>query len=226
MGGFHQKSCNFVTANITIMNNIGILFDLDGVLVDSEGEYTKFWGGMGERYGLVPTFAADIKGTTIGEILLNFPEADREWILGELHAFEADMQYPVYPGVMEFLRELKESGVPSAIVTSSDNVKMDRLFVRRPELRGMIDALVTGSMVTRSKPDPEGYLKGAELIGVPIERCYVFEDSMQGLQAGRSSGAKVIGIATTNPRSKVETIADLTLDSMDGISLARISAVR
>ena len=121
------------------MNNIGILFDLDGVLVDSEGEYTKFWGGMGERYGLVPTFAADIKGTTIGEILLNFPEADREWILGELHAFEADMQYPVYPGVMEFLRELKESGVPSAIVTSSDNVKMDLLFVRRPELRGMID---------------------------------------------------------------------------------------
>ncbi|WP_285799455.1 HAD family phosphatase [Duncaniella freteri] len=208
------------------MNNIGILFDLDGVLVDSEGEYTKFWGGMGERYGLVPTFAADIKGTTIGEILLNFPEADREWILDELHAFEADMQYPVYPGVMEFLRELKESGVPSAIVTSSDNVKMDLLFARRPELRGMIDALVTGSMVTRSKPDPEGYLKGAELIGVPIERCYVFEDSMQGLQAGRSSGAKVIGIATTNPRSKVETIADLTLDSMDGISLARISAVR
>ena len=150
MGGFHQKSCNFVTANITIMNNIGILFDLDGVLVDSEGEYTKFWGGMGERYGLVPTFAADIKGTTIGEILRNFPEAYREWILGELHAVEADMQYPVYQGVMEFLRELKESGVPSAIVTSSDNVKMDLLFVRRPELRGMIDALVTGSMVTRS----------------------------------------------------------------------------
>ncbi len=105
------------------------------------------------------------------------------------------MQYPVYPGVMEFLRELRESGVPSAIVTSSDNVKMDLLFARRPELRGMIDALVTGSMVTRSKPDPEGYLKGAGLIGVPIERCYVFEDSMQGLQAGRSSGAKVIGIA-------------------------------
>ncbi|MBP3303335.1 MAG: HAD family hydrolase [Muribaculaceae bacterium] len=206
-------------------HDIGILFDLDGVLVDSEGEYTKFWGGMGERYGLVSTFAADIKGTTIGEILLNFPETDREWILGELHAFESHMQYPVYPGVMDFLRELKSAGVPSAIVTSSDNVKMDLLFSRRPDLRDMIDALVTGSMVTHSKPHPEGYLRGAELIDVAIEDCYVFEDSLQGLQAGRSSGARVIGIATTNPRHKVSEIADMTLDSMDGVTLAVISKV-
>lgn len=200
----------------------GMLFDLDGVLVDSEGEYTKFWGGMGRRFGLAPTFAADIKGTTIGEILLNFPEGDRMKILDALHAFEADMQYPVYPGVIEFLTELKEAGIPSAIVTSSDNVKMELLFVRQPQLRGMVDFIVTGSMVEHSKPDPEGYLKGAELIGVPIEDCYVFEDSIQGLQAGRASGAKVIGIATTNPRAKVEPLADLTVDSMAGMSLAKL----
>ena len=178
--------------------NKGMLFDLDGVLVDSEGEYSIFWGGMGERYGLAPTFAADIKGTTIGEILLNFPEGDRMQILDALHKFESEMKYPVYPGVMEFLTELRQ------------------------ELRGMVDFIVTGSMVTHSKPNPEGYLKGADLIGVPIEDCYVFEDSMQGLQAGRSSGAKVIGIATTNPRAKVEPLADLTVDSMAGMSLAKL----
>ena len=204
---------NYKMSNTHIINKKGMLFDLDGVLVDSEGEYSKFWGGMGDRYGLAPTFAADIKGTTIGEILQNFPEPDRESILVALHEFEANMEYPVYPGVMDFLRRLAAKGIPSAIVTSSDNVKMDLLFSRRPELREMVNVIITGSMVKHSKPDPEGYLRGAELIGVPIEDCCVFEDSLQGLQAGRSSGATVIGIATTNPRAKVELLADITLDS-------------
>ena len=203
------------------MNNTyskkGMLFDLDGVLVDSEGEYSKFWGAMGDRYGLVSTFASDIKGTTIGEILQNFPESDRDGILAALHEFEANMEYPVYPGVMEFLGRLKKAGIPSAIVTSSDNVKMDLLFGRRPELREMVNVVITGSMVSRSKPDPEGYLKGAELIGAPVEECCVFEDSLQGLQAGRSSGATVVGIATTNSREKVAPLADITVDRVEAI---------
>lgn len=203
------------------MNNTyskkGMLFDLDGVLVDSEGEYSKFWGAMGDRYGLVSTFASDIKGTTIGEILQNFPESDRDGILAALHEFEANMEYPVYPGVMEFLGRLKKADIPSAIVTSSDNVKMDLLFGRRPELREMVNVVITGSMVSRSKPDPEGYLKGAELIGVPAEECCVFEDSLQGLQAGRSSGATVVGIATTNSREKVAPLADITVDRFEEI---------
>ena len=203
------------------MNNTyskkGMLFDLDGVLVDSEGEYSKFWGAMGDRYGLVSTFASDIKGTTIGEILQNFPESDRDGILAALHEFEANMEYPVYPGVMEFLGRLKKAGIPSAIVTSSDNVKMDLLFGRRPELREMVNVVITGSMVSRSKPDPEGYLKGAELIGAPVEECCVFEDSLQGLQVGRSSGATVVGIATTNSREKVAPLADITVDRFEEI---------
>lgn len=203
--------------NNTYSSKKGMLFDLDGVLVDSEGEYSKFWGAMGDRYGLVSTFASDIKGTTIGEILLNFPEGDRDGILAALHEFESNMEYPVYPGVMEFLGRLKKAGIPSAIVTSSDNVKMDLLFGRRPELREMVNVVITGSMVSRSKPDPEGYLKGAELIGVPIEECCVFEDSLQGLQAGRSSGATVIGIATTNSREKVAPLADITVDRFEEI---------
>ena len=203
------------------MNNTyskkGMLFDLDGVLVDSEGEYSKFWGAMGDRYGLVSTFASDIKGTTIGEILQNFPESDRDGILAALHEFEANMEYPVYPGVMEFLGRLKKAGIPSAIVTSSDNVKMDLLFGRRPELREMVNVVITGSRVSRSKPDPEGYLKGAELIGAPVEECCVFEDSLQGLQAGRSSGATVVGISTTNSREKVAPLADITVDRFEEI---------
>lgn len=199
---------------------IGILFDLDGVLVDSEGEYSKFWGGMGERYGLAPTFSADIKGTTLGEILLSFPEADREGIVEELHAFEREMLYPVYPGVESFLASLREEGIPAAIVTSSDNVKMDYLYKRHPEFRDYFPHVVTGSMVANSKPHPEGYLLGAKLIDVPIENCYVVEDSLQGLEAGRRSGAKVIGIATTNPMERIAPLADLPLESFSELTLS------
>lgn len=204
---------------------IGVLFDLDGVLVDSEGEYSVFWGGMGDRYGLPSTFSADIKGTTLGSILQSFPEADRNGIVAELHAFEDNMLYPVYPGVMEFLSELKEAGIPSAIVTSSDNVKMDYLFRRHPELRTMVDVIVTGSMVSRSKPDPEGYLTGARLIGREAGNCFVFEDSFQGLEAGRRAGATVIGLATTNPREKVEKEARKTIDGFAGFKLADMLAL-
>lgn len=208
------------------IQNIGVLFDLDGVLVDSEGEYSKFWGGMGERYGLAPSFSADIKGTTLGEILLSFPEADRQGIVDELHAFESEMLYPVYPGVAEFLAELKAAGIPSAIVTSSDNVKMELLFGRHPELRSAVDHIITGSMVTKSKPDPEGYLKAAELIGIPAERCYVFEDSLQGLEAGRRSGATVIGLATTNPRERITPLADLVLTAFAEMNLDKLLTVK
>ena len=65
-----------------------MLFDLDGVLVDSEGEYTKFWGAMGRRYNVGANFAYDIKGTTLAEILKGFPEDERDGIVRELHEFE------------------------------------------------------------------------------------------------------------------------------------------
>lgn len=187
-----------------IERKIGVLFDLDGVLVDSEGEYSKFWGATGRKFNVgSETFADDIKGTTLGEILLNFAEEERDGIVKALHEFENNMMYPVFPGVMDFLIELKEAGIPTAIVTSSDNVKMDFLFKRHPEFHDYIDVVITGSMVKNSKPDPEGYLLGASKIGIPAEDCFVFEDSLQGVEAGARSGATVIAVATTNSREKL-----------------------
>lgn len=185
---------------------IGVLFDLDGVLVDSEGEYSKFWGATGRKYNVGgDSFADDIKGTTLSEILLNFEEDDRQGIVEALHEFENNMMYPVFPGVMDFLMALKMNGIPAAIVTSSDDTKMSFLFRRHPEFHNYIDTIITGSMVSHSKPDPEGYLLGASKIEVSPEDCYVFEDSMQGVEAGMRSGATVVAIATTNSREKLQT---------------------
>lgn len=188
------------------IKKIGVLFDLDGVLVDSEGEYSKFWGATGRKFNVGgDTFADDIKGTTLGEILTGFNEADRGGIVAALHKFEEEMMYPVFPGVMEFLIALKENGIPSAIVTSSDDTKMNFLFRRHPEFHDYINEVITGSMVKNSKPNPEGYLLGASKIGVAPEDCYVFEDSMQGVEAGMRSGSTVIALATTNSRDKLQT---------------------
>ena len=173
------------------IKKIGVLFDLDGVLVDSEGEYSKFWGATGRKFNVGgDTFADDIKGTTLGEILTGFNEADRHGIVAALHKFEEEMMYPVFPGVMEFLIALKENGIPSAIVTSSDDTKMNFLFRRHPEFQDYINEVITGSMVKNSKPDPEGYLFGV---------------SMQGVEAGMRSGSTVIALATTNSREKLQT---------------------
>ncbi len=205
----------------------GVLFDLDGVLVDSEGEYTKFWGGMGRRYNVGgETFASDIKGTTLTEILKAFPESEREGIVSELHEFEKNMTYPWIAGAETFVKSLAEAGIPFAIVTSSDEVKMSYLFKAHPDLKEMATALVTAGLVTKSKPDPEGYLKGASMIGVPIEDCFVFEDSMQGLEAGRRSGATVIGLATTNSRERINGKAHEIIDDLAGFTIDDMLSVR
>ncbi len=74
-------------------------------------------------------------------------------------------------------------------------------------------------MVTKSKPDPEGYLIGAKAIGRDPQNCFVFEDSIQGLQAGMASGATVVGLVTTNPREKLQGKAHKLIDGFTGFSV-------
>lgn len=192
------------------------LFDLDGVLIDTEGIYTSFWNKVGKQYGKVPTFANDIKGTTLDDILsTQFPEPEiRAEIERMIHDFEDQMVYALFPGASEFLSELRRRGVLCAIVTSSDRKKMNALALQNPELAAGMDTVVIADDVQRSKPDPQGYLLAAERLGVAPELCVVFEDSLQGLEAGRRSGARVVGLTTTNPIEKVAPLCDITITSI------------
>lgn len=198
-----------------------VLFDLDGVIVDSEGTYTEFWSSIDKLYPTgIPDFAIAIKGTNLSKILSNYHNQEvRDDIVRRLHAFEAEMDYPLIPGAAEFLEALAAKSIKSALVTSSDNAKMDCLFRKLPWLRDAFGAIVTGSMVTRSKPDPEGYILGASMLGIDPSECYVFEDSLQGLRAGRASGAKVIALATTNPHEAVAPLADMVIDTFVGFGI-------
>lgn len=203
------------------------LFDLDGVLIDTEGTYSEFWAGIGREYGCAPTFALDIKGTTLTDILANHFESDvqRDEVCQKIHWFEHTMTYTLFPGVMEFLKSLRQAGFKTAVVTSSDDTKMAFLARQQPDLLKCFDVVVTGSMVTKSKPDPEGYLTAARLVGADIRDCYVFEDSFQGLEAGMRSGATVIGLATTNSADLLKGKAHEIITGFTGFDVSDMEAV-
>lgn len=209
---------------MTDISSKGVLFDLDGVIVDTEGIYTEFWHHIGsEIYPTgIPDFANVIKGSTLPTILTTyFPDpAISEDIVHRLKEHERNMAYRLFPGVREFLCSLRDAGIPAAIVTSSGLEKMTRLFSVIPDLKGYFQTVLTDRDVVKSKPDPEGYLKAAAAIQRPIENCYVFEDSYSGVRAGIASGATTIAIATTNPRSELEKLVNNVIDGFSNFTVA------
>ena len=145
----------------------GVLFDLDGVLLDSEGNYTIFWAQMDKEFPTgIENFASYIKGLHLTRIL-GFFESDevRQQVQDRLLDFERDTKYEFFPGALDFVWRLRDAGIPMAIVTSSDHKKMQALYEQYPEFPTLFDHIITGDMVTKAKPDPECFLTGAKLLG-------------------------------------------------------------
>ena len=194
---------------------IAALFDFDGVVVDTEPQYSLFWDEKGEKYHPeIPEFGHHIKGQTLTQIYSQYflyPEGLQSEITRELLDFETRMSFEFIPGVVDFMKELRRKGVKIAIVTSSNDQKMANAHRALPELKSMVDTIITADKVTHSKPHPECFLLGAETLQMPIDRCIVFEDSFHGLESGNRAGMKVIGLATTNPASSIADKASLVI---------------
>ena len=176
---------------------IAAFFDFDGFIMDTELQYTIFWNEQGEKYLHVKNFGPGIKGQTLTQIYDKHFAGElvsvREQITSDLNLFEKDMAYEYLPGVQDFLVELRRHNVKIALVTSSNDEKMENVYRTHPEFKEQFDRILTGDMFKRSKPAPDCFLLGMEIFGTVPENSFVFEDSFHGLQAGRSSGAKVIG---------------------------------
>ena len=202
--------------------NAGFLFDLDGVLIDSENAYSEIWTRIEREYPTgVEDFARRIKGTTLEKILSdNYPDAStRAKVEARLYELEGQMKYTPLPGAVELLSTLNERGIPAVIVTSSNDKKMQHLWSDLPDFRQYFRKIVDGDMVTHSKPDPEGYLLGASLIDRKPEHCVVFEDSLQGVKAGHNSGAYVVGVAGTLPAETIAPYCDVVVDTLEGFDV-------
>lgn len=205
------------------------LFDLDGVLIDTEPVYTGIWTDIDSCF---PTgysdFAYRIKGTTLPNILATyFPDPHiQAKVVAMLKSREETMEYPLFDGVVNFLKALRDAGIPAAIVTSSGDAKMERLFATVPGFRDFFVEVITDSRVSRSKPHPEGYILGARLLGADPADSFVFEDSYNGLAAGRAAGATVVALATSNPAGSLAGKADAVINSFTGFTVENMLAIR
>lgn len=208
-------------------NDIGCLFDLDGVLVDSERIYTKIWEAIEAQWPTgIENFAYKIKGTTLEDILERyFPENVRDNVTKELIRLEAMMIYEPLTGAIDFLDTLRKKEIPIALVTSSNNIKMEHLWKDMPDLKEKFDVIITGDEVKCSKPDPEGYLTAAKALGVNPQRCAVFEDSLQGVKAGKAAGAFVIGVAGTLKASDIAPYSDIVVNAVAEVSIDNLEEV-
>ncbi|WP_195533921.1 HAD family hydrolase [Bacteroides finegoldii] len=204
---------------------IAALFDFDGVIMDTETQYTVFWDEQGRKYLNEEDFGRRIKGQTLTQIYEKYfsalPEA-RQKITADLNVFEKQMSYEYIPGVEAFIAELRCHGVKIAVVTSSNEEKMQNVYNAHPEFPVMVDRILTGEMFARSKPAPDCFLLGMEVFGATPENTYVFEDSFHGLQAGMTSGATVIGLATTNSREAITGKAHYIMDDFTRMSYEKL----
>ena len=196
------------------------LFDLDGVVFDTEPQYSIFWGAQcREFHPEIPGLEHKIKGQTLVQIYdawFSGPLADSQSLITErLNEYESQMNYDYIPGFEEYIRKLRQQGIKTAVVTSSNQPKMKAVYAKHPEFKSLFDAILTSEDFERSKPDPDCYLKAAERFGVEPKNCVVFEDSFNGLKSGRAAGMYVIGLATTNAAEDIAPLCDKVIEDFN-----------
>lgn len=203
-------------------DKIGFLFDLDGVIIDSESQYDKIWEEINRLYPTgVENLAKKIKGCTLPKILDDYyPEKSvQDEVASKLRELEGCMQYNYIDGSEEFLGILKSRGCTTALVTSSLTDKMQNLVAQIPNILEYFDFVVTGDLVSKSKPSPEGYLKAAARIERNPRNCVVFEDSLQGVMAGHASEALVVGMYGTLEAEKISPFSDILVGSLSELDI-------
>lgn len=187
------------------------LFDLDGVVFDTEPQYSIFWGGQFRRYYPEhPGMEQLIKGMTLVEIYEKyFQDKDiQKRITRELDEFEQTMDFVYVKGFENYVKSLRGRGVKTAVVTSSNMAKMENVYRKRPEFKTYFDAILTSEDFAESKPSPDCYQRAAQRFGLTKDECVVFEDSFNGLKSGRAAGMYVVGLATTNSPESIAPFAD------------------
>lgn len=198
------------------------LFDFDGVIADTEPIYDQYWQEAAQRYGLgIENFNRLIKGTTLPHIIEHYfsgyPKAFQEQVIRESNEFDHSMPMPPLRGALEFLHLLKQQGVKTGLVTSSDDLKIQRAFALL-QLDGLFDTVVTADRITEGKPNPMCYLLAAKDLQEEPANCLVFEDSFNGIKAGKAAGMRVIGLSTTNPAEELRPLVHEVIPHFESLT--------
>ncbi|WP_371659642.1 HAD family hydrolase [Streptomyces sp. NBC_00280] len=205
----------------TVLTARALLLDMDGTLVNSDAVVERIWRRWADRHGLegdeVMKVVHGRQGYASMAVLLpdrpmKQNHADNARMLAEE---TADLDGVVaIPGAPEFLASLR--GLPHALVTSAD-VGLSTARMAAAGL-GLPDVRITAESVGASKPDPEGFLKGAAELGVDPAECVVFEDSGAGISAGRAAGMRVVGVGPRAHRHR----PDVVVPDLVGVRVERV----
>lgn len=192
------------------------LFDLDGVVFDTEPQYTEFWRSQCiEFHPELPGLEKEIKGQTLTQIYDKYFSGNlkgkQPLITERLNHFEHNMRFDYIAGFEDFVSNLHLNGVKTAVVTSSNTCKMESVYAKQPHFKQLFDAILTAEDFERSKPDPDCYQKAAVRLGAQIDECIVFEDSFNGLKSGKAAHMAVVGLATTNAKELIAPYSNIVI---------------
>ena len=210
------------------------LFDLDGVIVDTAGFHFQAWKRLAIELGCDFTEADNehLKGVSrirSLEMILEWggkvlgeaektacAEKKNEWYLESvMQMTDAD----VLPGVQAFMKVLTKAGIKVALGSASKNAMT---ILTKIKMLDYFDAIVDGVSVSKAKPDPEVFLKGAEVLGVSPKECVVFEDAQAGVEAAINAGMHCIGVGQADMLKK----ADFVISSFEEMNIARFQNLK
>lgn len=210
------------------MNNIqACLFDLDGVIVDTAVYHYKSWKRLANELGFDFTEEQNelLKGVSrvrsleiileIGGVIKTESEKEElatrknNWYVDMINQMRPD---EILPGAREFVQACRDAGIKTALGSASKN---SMTILEKIGMVNLFDAIIDGNKVSKAKPDPEVFLKGAEVLGVDPSTCVVFEDAIAGVEAAINGGMKVVGIGSPN----VLKGADLVVNGLNEMSL-------
>lgn len=209
------------------------IFDLDGVIVDTAIYHFKSWKRLADELGINFTLHDNerLKGVSRVrslEIILELgnvtkTEAEQKELASRKNDWYTEMiskmkPDEVLPGAKDFLQTVKNAGIKTALGSASKNAG---IILDKTGLTPFFDAIIDGNHVSKAKPDPEVFLKGAESVQVDPKFCVVFEDAIAGVEAAIAGGMKVVGIGSPDILGK----ANLVVSGLNEMNLEKLKAL-
>lgn len=203
------------------------IFDLDGVIVDTAVYHYKAWKRLADQLGLKFTehdnellkgvsrvrsleIILELNGVTkTAEEQTELATQKNNWYVDMINQMTPA---EILPGAKEFLEACRAAGIKTALGSASKN---SSTILAKINMAHLFDAIVDGNHVSKAKPDPEVFLKGAEALGVNPAGCVVFEDAIAGVEAAINGGMKVVGIGEPEVLNK----ANIVVSGLDKMSL-------
>ncbi len=212
-----------------------VIFDLDGVIVDTAHYHFIAWKRLANELGINFTENENeqLKGVSrmrsldiileLGNLHLSLEERERlatkknQWFVEYIHAMKPD---EIFPGVKELIQNIRSSGIKIALASSSKNADT---VLNLLNIKNYFDVIVDGTMITHTKPDPEIFLLAAKRLIISPSHCLVIEDAEAGVEAAIAAGMKCVGVGSPEQLGKADLVIEKTRDfTMEQLQLLNL----